>query len=362
MTLSVSDNIERLWIFRSNLRIFEYYHKINNLAEFKEKCHDFYLLLGLELLRTQRVQKEVIIWRQTPPNVKPFEILFSVKSNNGSVAFFRQKFVSNFSDCFLNEKPDITLFRGGFPEYDDLVKRDKEFFGLSLYLPTGIRVKPIYGGSYDEILIESLSDFSSGVPFYKTANPEVFFHQKHSLKPKEFDLILPSNFSNSKQKGQEYFITQVVAISSFLKSLKILHAGNEPSKGTQICNKVNVTNIHFLGWQSRKTLNFLFNKSKFVVITSTKLDGCPRTLTEAMCSGTPVCVYKDTRALPYYENIPGFERFETASDLERIIKDNEIKEVIVDPQRKLDFSTIVEKNFSLWFKSLAKKSPQVNKI
>ena len=50
------------WLFRSNLKNMEYYHRYDNLEDFEENCHDFYMLLPIWLLRNGFMDTAVV-WR-----------------------------------------------------------------------------------------------------------------------------------------------------------------------------------------------------------------------------------------------------------------------------------------------------------
>ena len=286
--------MKSLWIFRSNIRDLEYYHQYRFLQEFKEKCHDFYLLQGIFYLESDFVD-EVIVWRLQPKK-RVKDLVFNIHGKK-----FIQKFVDDFSECLKFPKPFITLWRGGFPEYDNLTKKHYKFFGSrSLYLGAGKRLFPQYGGMYDVILLEDERDFNKSFkcfPFYKTANSNIF--RAVSL-PKKYDICWVCNFSQIRYKGQEFFIS-AISKSKFLKSLRIVHAGNKPEVGKKLCKKYNVDNIEFKGWLDRIALSTTLNGSKIGIVTSNQVDGCPRVSTEILMTGTPLLVRDETRLLCYYK-------------------------------------------------------------
>ena len=77
------------WLFRSNIKHLEYYHKYDNLEEFEMNCHDFYMLFPIWLLRENHFDA-VVIWRlSTKP---PKEITFNVDGKT-----YTQRWVRNFS-------------------------------------------------------------------------------------------------------------------------------------------------------------------------------------------------------------------------------------------------------------------------
>lgn len=301
--------MKSFWLFRTNLRQLEYYHDYTNLEEFKQNCHDFYLLQGIWFLEND-VFDEVVIWRLAPKNTAKEETVFEVNGKQ-----FIQRFVDDFDECFDYPSPAVTFFRGGFPEYGELTKigfpelgklarMRSDFFGLSLYCGTGQRVVPQRGGIYSKILVEDERDLRNGnIPFYKTANQEIFKPSKFSeflnVFGPEIDICWPCNFSQLDYKGQEYFI-KAVSQSDYLRGLKILHVGNMPEVGKKLCKRYNVSNIEFAGHVSRPGLNSLLNYSNLGLVTSDLNDGSPRVITEIMASGTPLLLRDKTRALNYY--------------------------------------------------------------
>ncbi len=279
-------NMKTFWLFRSNLCQYEYYHSIDNLEQFKKECHDFYLLMGIWMLENTELE-EFVVWRLRPKGDTGEDRIFKVNNKK-----FVQKF-TEFEYCFNYPKPDITLFRGGFPEYGKLTKANPDFFGLKLYLGVGRRIQPLYGGIYDKVLVEDARDrnpTTGFIPFHKTANPNIFYpiHLE-----KKWDICWPCNFAQIKYKGQEWFIKQV-AKSNYLKSLKILHLGNKPEVGEILCREYSIKNIEFKGWVSRPELNKYFNQSKVGLVTSNELDGSPRVITEIICSGIPITFRVET--------------------------------------------------------------------
>ena len=282
------------WLFRSNLKHLEYYHKYNNLEEFEKNCHDFYMLFPIWLLRNDYFDT-VIVWRLTKGKVKNID--FNVDGK-----LYSQRWVRNFADVFKYPQPKVSFFRGGFKEYDIVTKQNPKHFGLKLYLATGRRVKPQWGGAYNYLLQEDKRDMvysdHKSLPFYKTASSEVFF--PYPTENVMFDICWPCNFRQIRYKGQEWFIKKI-SENKDLQKLKIVCCGNQPKVGKNLCNKYGVENIIFKGEVDRPQLNHILNHSKFGLCLSNLQDGCPRVITEVLKSGTPLILRNLTRALPYYK-------------------------------------------------------------
>lgn len=60
-------------------------------------------------------------------------------------------------------------------------------------------------------------------------------------------------------------------------------------------------NIEFVGKKNRHELNEYINYSKFGLVTSNLIDGCPRISTEILATGTPLLIRNLTRLLNYYK-------------------------------------------------------------
>lgn len=345
----VKEHMKSFWLFRTNLKQLEYYHRYTDLDEFKQKCHDFYLLQGIWFLEND-IFDEVVIWRLAPEKVSyQKEIIFEVNGKQ-----FIQRFVDSFEKCFDYPQPAVTFFRGGFPEYGKLTRMRPEYFGLSLYCGTGQRVQPQHGGVYDKILVEDDRDLGKGaIPFYKTANQQIFKPSKNKELLKifgpEIDICWPCNFSQLSYKGQEFFIREV-GRSDYLKALKILHVGNKPEVGRKLCKKYGVSNIEFAGHVSRPDLNALLNYSKLGLVTSNLNDGCPRIITEIMCAGIPLLLRDITRALYYY--IRGTFSF-TDKDIEAWVKSalgscGEVRREARKTLTRLSMTNICNRNLAQW--------------
>ena len=188
-----------IWLFRSNILELEYYHKYRDLETFENNCHDFYLLMLIWFLRNDCFD-EAIVWRLSKRKTR--DIVFDVNGKK-----FIQRWVKSFKEVYEYPKPNISLFRGGFPEYDEVVREDFSFFNKKIYLGAGRRLFPQYGGKYDTILLEDERDFNKSynyLPFYKTANPRIF--KSLNFETKKYDLSWICNFTQMRHKGQKFFI------------------------------------------------------------------------------------------------------------------------------------------------------------
>lgn len=338
-----------IYLFRTNLKELEYYHKFKTLDEFKKGCHDFYLIQGLWLLENNIID-EFIVWRLKP---EPSYIGNSFILRNGGR--FYQRFVDKFEDIFnplynYNHKPMISFFRGGFPEYDHLVSKYPNGLGKTLYLGAGQRTTPKYSGEYDKILVENDEDLKkipNSIPFFKTCNPEIFHMNKREPM---YDICFLANFTQKEYKGQRFFLN-AIASSSFLKSLDIVHFGNKPEIGERWCKELNITNVKFGGHKSRTFLNQIINKSKFGLVCSNLKDGCPRVITEILCCGTPLLLRNTTRLLNYYKtnNVIVFGDKEVDKKIKWAFDNyDKIKQEAINNLKNVHIDKICDVNYKLW--------------
>jgi len=304
------------------------------------------MLLPLWLLQNDYFD-EVIMWRLTDNSKE--DIIFDVNGKK-----YIQRWVTNFNKTFDYPRPDISFWRGGFPEYDRITSFQPKHFGLKLYLGAGKRQFAQYGGKYDLYLMEDERDFRGNyncIPFYKTASPQIFFPKKEEIK---WDICWPCNFTQLRYKGQEDFIKKI-SESFTLRSLKIVHCGNKPEIGRDLCNKLGVNNIDFMGSVDRVTLNNILNQSKFGLNLSNILDGCPRVSTEILMSGTPLIINQETRLLSYYKNkaVVEVNKNNIIDNIFNALTDYDSykKQALEAIQEELSFNNINQKNIEVWQKN-----------
>lgn len=344
--------MKRFYLYRSNITTLEYYHKFKTLVEFEKKCHDFYLLFPIWLLRNNYFD-EVVIWRLTKE--KREDIIFDINGKK-----FIQRWVSSFLKTAKFPTPDISFFRGGFKEYDELIKKSK--MGTSLYLGTGKRVYPQFGGKYDVYLQEDLKDYKKGfnnLPFYKTASPHIFNSNKDIDNKHIWDICWPCNNTQWRYKGQEEFIN-IISNSVVLKKLKIIHCGNQSEKLRNLCNKRGIKNIDFLCIIKRNELSDILNQSRFGLCMSNKQDGCPRIVTEILSTKTPLILSEKTRLLPEYkkQGVVIINKNNAEKNILESIKNYKTYKQDVNSiiDNDLSFENICKKNINIW----KKRSKNIN--
>jgi hypothetical protein len=346
--------MKTLYLFRSNLRHLEYYHKYKTLKEFEKNCHDFYLLFPLELLKMGKYDK-VIIWRLT--NTPKEDIVFKFKNEIGSKGIFIQKFcVRSFDEAFALPRPDVSIFRGGFKEYDSVVNKIPGFFGKTFYLGASRRLTPAYGGKYDFVLYESELDLPSGNSndikfkrFFKTANPKIFYPIE--TKP-EFDMIWPWKYTTDHRKGEKFFL-KAISEHPGLQQLKIYHCGNEVKKAKKLFAAYGVKNIICDDIKHYHDMNEVINNGICGLLTSDKEDGCPRLSTEILSCGVPLLIRNTTRILNYYNGSGKIDYINNNNLYSKFLFIKENRATIVEKlkvrlQKDLSIRNICQMNIDEW--------------
>lgn len=340
--------MRRFWEFRSNLITLEYYHKFKELNQFKKNCHDYYMLFPLWLLENDYYD-EIIIWRLSNKPIN--DITFNIGNKK-----YIQRWVRSFNETLNYPSPNISFFRGGFKEYDIITQKNPNHFGKKIYLGAGKRIFSQWNGIYDIYLIEDKKDFVKNkncLPFYKTASPEIFYPIKDSQI--KYDICWPCNFTQIKYKGQEFFIS-LIAKHPFLQKLKIVHCGNKPQVGKNLCEQYDVNNIEFKGNITRTKLNEILNISKFGLNLSNLNDGCPRVSTEILMSGTPLIIRNIVRLLKDFKKhgVIIVNENNISNQIENAIKNyDQLKDKVLNTIKKeISFDNINQKNINSWQKNI----------
>lgn len=338
--------MKSFWLFRSDIKHLEYYHQFKDLKTFEKKCHDYYLLLPLWFLKNDYFD-EVIIWRLS--KIDHPDIIFNINGKK-----FIQRWVRNFNQTYDYSKPEISFFRGGFKEYDQVTREKSKQFGLKLYLGAGKRITSQWGGKYDSYLVEDERDIKkvkNSIPFYKTASSEIF--KPLTNVTKDWHLCWPCNFTQVKYKGQAFFM-DVIGSCSNLKNMKIVHCGNKPEIGKRMAKDRGLKNIHFMGLVDREKLNEILNRSFMGINMSNQNDGCPRVSTEILMSGTPLIMRDTVRLLPFFKQAGVIEcNAKTANRRLRDgikARDRFRKNVLHGREKIYSFENVNKKNYKSWEK------------
>jgi len=202
---------------------------------------------------------------------------------------FIERWVPSLSTFKPMRKPNLIVCRGGFPYYDDFVKRFPK--AKKVYYGAGTRYFPQTNFTkYDLFLVDSLKQQKSILE--KGKNAHLFIKPASTLfvpKPvdKKYDICFMANASTGRIKRHKDFI-KVMAGSKY----SILSLGNTDSKYIKLAKKLG-TNITWGGWSLRKDLPSKISQCKVGICCSTNYDSCPRVIPEYLACGLPVIATKN---------------------------------------------------------------------
>lgn len=180
--------------------------------------------------------------------------------------------------------PDVIFARGGFPEYDQVMRRHPGAF--KVYYGAGRRFLPASSFTdYDLILNDS--------PEQLAVTQKKFPHIKSSLfvkpaaenifrpipGPKQYDVIFVGNEMSSGIKGHDFVLPR---IPSHLKMVQVGIASKRLRRS--------YPHITFTGWVSRNRIPALYGESKVAICACDAIDSCPRVIPESLACGCPLLV------------------------------------------------------------------------
>jgi hypothetical protein len=200
---------------------------------------------------------------------------------------FVERWIPDFRNAPEGFSPDVIFARGGFGEYDSVLRRHPRAF--KIYYGAGRRFLPQSGfKGYDLILLDSpgqLAECKAKFPgikaslFIKPAPDNLFFPAQAE---KHFDVCFPANGSQARFKGHEFVFTTAP------KSLRIMNLGNPspyPEPGHIFRIRV-----------PRGRVPVHMRQCKVgIVCSDSQVDSCPRVIPEMLACGLPVVVLDQTR-------------------------------------------------------------------
>lgn len=201
---------------------------------------------------------------------------------------FAEKWLPSFKKRKHDFNPDVIFCRGGFPEYDTVLRRNPDAF--KIYYGAGYRgIPPIKQfQNYDLILVDTprqLEDAKKKLPnknirmMIKPAADNIFKPYKSDMSGKVFDVILVGNYNKGVNKGHDF------AFQKIGDKLKVLSVGNVPKKVRK-----KYPQVRFIGWVPRKMLPQYYFACKVAIICCGAEDSCPRVVPEALACNTPILV------------------------------------------------------------------------
>jgi len=198
---------------------------------------------------------------------------------------FAERWMPDFKIGKYDRDPDVIFARGGFPEYDQVLKRFPKAY--KIYYGAGKRFYPQSKfKNYDLIINDTkgqvkktskLFPKSKVIRWVKPAAENIF---KPVEAEKEYDVIMVANESPKKDiKGHGFAFKHVP------KDLKMLKAGIALKK-----SRNRHPHVDFTGWIPRRLLPELYAKSKVAIVCCTTIDSCPRVIPEALACDCPLLI------------------------------------------------------------------------
>lgn len=200
---------------------------------------------------------------------------------------FTERWIPFFSDYKNSFIPDVIFCRGGFLEYNHVLKRFPKAF--KIYYGAGRRFLPEGFTNYGLILQDSKEQLDmcrkkfpniKSELFVKPAADNIFFPIKGVEK--EFDVVFPANGTQEAIKGHSF------VFGTAPKNLKILNLGNEG----KLRKPKNIERVRVLRSQMSRNLQ----RAKVgIVCCDSSIDSCPRVIPEMLACDIPIVCFKHVR-------------------------------------------------------------------
>ena len=198
---------------------------------------------------------------------------------------FVERWVPSLKKHKLSFTPDVIFARGGFPEYEYILKRFKKSY--KIYYGAGKRFFPQNSNiKYDLILVDSdyqKEKVQKRFPkirvelFIKPASDNIF-KPKASTK-KKYDVIFIGNLQKKDIKGHGFIL------DSLHNDFSVLQVGITNKK-----MKRRYPNVKFTGWIPRIRIPDMYAMSRVSVVASVTKDSCPRVIAESIACDCPLVI------------------------------------------------------------------------
>lgn len=203
---------------------------------------------------------------------------------NGEL-LFSDKWVQSFKTYKPPFEPDVIICRGGFPYYDDFVKRFPN--AKKVYYGAGRRFWPTTNFTdYDLFLVDDPRQLEiikkKGKNVEMLLKPAATMFKPYDV-PKRYDVCFMANAAQRKIKRHDLFIKSVAK-----SGLSVLNLGNTDPELIRMAEKMGA-DITWAGWSLRKFLPEKISQCRIGVCASgPDIDSCPRVIPEYLACGLPV--------------------------------------------------------------------------
>lgn len=201
---------------------------------------------------------------------------------------FIERWIPKFQGVAAKFTPDIVFARGGFPQYDTILKR---YPGVKVYYGAGKRFFPNSKfRNFDLILNDTQKQASKSSKMFPQSKVRLFVKPAadNVFRPidseKRYDVIFVGNEHSKGIKGHEFILKTIPS------SLKVLQVGIVSKSMKQ-----RFPHVTFTGWKPRRKLPYFYAQSKVAVVSCEGPDSCPRVIPEALACDCPVVVTSKTK-------------------------------------------------------------------
>ncbi len=236
-----------------------------------DECDDMWTQLCWNMIKEMRVSGELWYWGGHR---------FVKYSDN-----FTDRWLPSFSDGSHDFNPDIIFARGGFPNYDVVLKRNPDAF--KIYYGAGFRRIPgkKQFRDFDLILVDTPKQLAKAKASLPDHNIQLLIKPAadNIFKPidddKCFDVIMVGNYNKGVNKGHDF------AFPLIHKRHKVIAVGKIPKS---LLNQYK--RITYKQWIPRKDIPKCYAQAKVAIVCCGKEDSCPRVIPEALACNCPILV------------------------------------------------------------------------
>jgi glycosyltransferase involved in cell wall biosynthesis len=202
---------------------------------------------------------------------------------------FVERWLPDLGDAGRDFDPDIIFARGGFREYDAVLRRHPRAF--KVYYGAGLRFVPTGFTGYDLILVDSPEQLAAakdrlpGVASSMLIKPAAENVFRPRPGPKDYDVIFVGNEMGTGRKGHGFVLP---GLPAGLRMVQVGIASKEM--------RAAYPRVLFTGWIPRRDIPELYGRAKAAICCcAAAYDSCPRVIPEALACGCPILVLDGVR-------------------------------------------------------------------
>jgi hypothetical protein len=239
------------------------------------------------------IEEEEDVWTEllyamTGPEDETTVLYWGHKYHVDYAPNFHVRMVKELADYKPTVQPDLIIARGGFPEYQDFLKRKELHFAHKVYYGAGERCVPQGFHDYDLVLADSEDQKAEILNLWPHMNVQLWYKPaSHIFRvmpgvEKKYDVCYVAVHPEDKRKRCRW------VYKTLPPDLTVLQLGNYPKK-IEVPKNVTVKNV------SRTSMPKAMNKCRAGIVPYTKDDSAPRVVPEMMACGLGVVVLKGIR-------------------------------------------------------------------